>query len=729
MATLADIDTKSLVSKYLNRQVVTPPSDDTGDSADEITAILESAATTFLLYPQAALSIAYRAANTLQQSVALDIQMLDFISAALLDLGNPSNPVADTSDLIDARNALIAINQSGTVDPNTLAVTRFNQAVTNFLNQKLAKPLKRHNRGSFERTGVEAQQDLVQGVGSFTTNHQLVIDQLATLANAATNFESVDLTRMVSARTIARVQSMLAQLQQGAQQGAVSPTVMALELLASTAAMQSISSLRGLFDPTIQTGVFPPGPPITADVELAPATALSTAGPWDIHTATTPWLFDVTVDSTSYSIPLPATSASDRAWVAGSAPGAATHNIPSTYQLYLLFDTTYIVVPLTTGSSVAIATTISDINTAISGYGTCAQLYTGSNRLIIYGAGGVTQVVVLGIGRATGSTATPAAPSAHAILGFQANQTSNVIGVFSASDLATILQGQIPTLTFNVVGSQLSLTSVDTSPGNQFSFSTGVGSLFGFNGTYVSEPDALSLMQSGAALAPGSVGVFVGSLFTVKEVGLAGRTLNAAVTSIVGNDLLFAGRTFPRGTGLSVTVVSPMVVAIQGLLRSLVRFVGSFNQDLFNLQKVLSPLFTQATQAQLNDAANALAAIRIKLTSSDPNNRGLLEVLQAVVVSPSQDAFGATAEAVLQVLESRGLDNAFDLLSSCAFSQFFAINKDTAAKSANLLTALSAVVRNTFPPITDESQMSDSNPVVGDNPDTNLLPGAEPSSG
>jgi hypothetical protein len=721
MATAADIDTKALVNRFLSRQVVTPASEDSADSSEEIVGVLESVGLSFLLFPQTVLSVVSRARNTLQQLVQLDVDMIDFMVDTLTELQNPSDQLTDVSDLVEARTALLELDRVGRVDPTLPSFSRFNAAVNRMLDGKLAKPLKRHNLNRFERTGAEARADLQEAITRFVQVHALVALRLAELGAAVSDFQSVDVSRLVSSRTFTRIRSLLAQLQNGVQQGAVSNTVLAIELMSATSALQAISGRRGVYDPTIQTGTLPLGRTVTVSAVEAPAMAVSTVGPWNISGLGTPWEFTFDVENISHVLELPTTGASGEAYVLAT-PGQATYNIPASRKLYVVVGNSYFAVALPSGGAVTTAAILTALNT-VFGVAATATTLAGTNRLMIHAPAKVT---ILGIGRAVDFAGTLDDPSGHAILGFLAGQTSNEIGVFSAVDLKDLLEARAPTATFVAEDGELVIHSEWSGEDSSLVFTGEVAAAFGFAGTHVSEPAALQLMEGDQALSPGAEGVFVGSRFSVTDA--SGRSLVAAVTAIDGTNIFFAGASLPRGAGLSVTVDSQLAVATQFLLGSLSTRTGTLDQDLFSVQRVLTPLLFQPTLAQINDARNVFVEIRAKLTTGDPLVPGLLELLQGAVVPPGRDAFEGTASTIINSLEDRGLDRASDLLRQCRFSEFFGLGKENASKSANFLSSLASTVRTEFPVVTNEEDLSDGNPTAGVNPDTDLLRGSETSA-
>src|SRR4051812_28411825 len=175
MATINDIDTVAEVRKFLERRTVVSRSQTGDDQADEIQAVLEAVAITFLLEPSAALWMVMFAKNQLQQVVTKDLETIDYILATFKDLPNPDTTVDDVSDLIGAQTALVELDRLGNFQEGTKAFNRYNQAVDRFLNERLAPSLKRKQNNSFNRTGKESRQDLFSALQLFSATHQTTI--------------------------------------------------------------------------------------------------------------------------------------------------------------------------------------------------------------------------------------------------------------------------------------------------------------------------------------------------------------------------------------------------------------------------------------------------------------------------------------------------------------------------------------------------------------------------
>lgn len=730
MASVDDVDTQQAVGKFLQRQSVTPRADSTANTADEITAVLETIAMAFLLYPQAALTIIMNAKNSLQQIVQADLLVVEFLLTALSDVENRDIPITDTSDLIEAQTALIELDRLGRINSELQAFSRYREAIDRFLDDQLGPTLKRNGSGTFERTGDEARQDIFNILPQFAAAHSIMASSLATLQKSVTDFESVNLTNMVSSLTLTRVRSSLNRVRSRIEQGSISKTTAAIELLAGAASLTSISDPNELFSATIHTGTIPVNTNVTIRAESANATALSTSGPWSLGGA--PWNFVGTMDPLAtgpqpYNFTIPDAAADGRVYIS-SEDLTATFNVPVNTSLFLRLDGPDLdyEIALTSGGAVPIATLISDINTGLSGDGFCIQ-NPGTFGFLIYGDGSVTAISIrTGSSGASGTISTDS--SGHELLGFTSGQTSLPLGQFNADSLAAALRHRLPSGTVTVEGDKVRITSSlsDSILSSLFFDDAAVNSIqdvFGFTGTIEAQPSYLELVDDGNVQTPVDLGVFIDSIVTIAEDPAVGgsevRVLNnEPITDIQGTQIFFSPSVSLPRRGLDLTIISPIVSTTQIMVRDLTPFVGTFDKDVEAVQRILSPIVSKPTKAQIGDARDVLEDVESRLED-------LLALLQAIVVRPDRSQFASIASQVLSALEERGLDRAQELLSSGQFSVFFSLSNANASKSNRLLTAMETVARQDLPVSTLEVDIDDDQNPRGTNPDSTILEGSE----
>lgn len=734
MAAVDDIDSKSAVRKFLERRSVIDREDKTANSADEVTAILEAVALAFLLYPQAALSFVINAKNVLQQIAATDRSLVAYFLKALEDVENPDEPITDTSDLVSAQTALVEVDRIGRVSNDVQAYTRYTRAINSFLEQRLAPSLKRRSKNEFERTGTEARQDLFRVLAVFSPTHTLMIEKLEQLLSGVDNFRGVSLTRIVSTRTVSRVRSSLSQVIRGIQKQQLSKTAAAIELLSGAAALSSVSNSRDIYDPTVDTGNTPTGRDISISSETISALARGTAATTtNLSALSTPWVFVSEVDGTNYSITLPVSGASGRSYVK-AASGSSTFNIPvGSNVLYVQFDgitpppneaAMVRAVSVPTGGSVSISGVLTALNDGSTGLinGTAVQLGT-TGRIVLYGSSSVTKITIHTVGRGSfdiSGNFVPSTVSVHRVLGFADEQTSGDPNLFSPAEVVDLLDPYVPLADFSVdsLGAAV-ITTVSEEITSSLSFSGAVASSFGFSGPSSPNPSYLELIENGSAIDPTLLGVFIGSMVSASDaLSDSNRNLFSSVSSIEDTRIKFASDVkLPRCKEAHVRITAPIVFTVQSLVDKLRLLQGTFAQDTRDLQRVLSPILSKPTLAQINDAKRVLQAILSKVD-------GLLVNLSDAVVRADRSAFDSIAQQISASLEERGLDKALELLQGCQFSEFFALSTDGASKGTRFLTATEGVGRNEFATPSAEQDQNDVE-ALGTTPDENLLPGEE----
>lgn len=733
MASLDDIDTKQSVGKFLQRQSVTPRADNTANTADEITAVLETVAISFLLYPQAALTIILNAKNSLQQVAQADLSVIQFIQDALNDVENRDVPINDTSDLIEAQTALIELDRLGRVDATLQAFGRYQDAINRFLDQQLAPTLKRNGTGTLERTGDEARQDIFSILSQFAVSHGVMISMLTALQKSVDDFQSVNLTNLVSVVTLSRVRASLTRVKNRIQNGTISKTTAAIELLSGSASLSSISNVGDIFDPTVKTGTFPTRTNITLSPEDVKATVLSSDGPWDLTGASTPWLFVGTMDTLgpapqSFSFEIPGSGVSGHPYVSSEGLTSSI-TIPASRALFLHIQGSTpadFEIALPTGAT-SIATLVSTINTALSTHGGCVA-NPNTNGLIIYAKGSGTQVAVRmsssgSLGTVSSST------SFHRELGFFDGQVSAVTNVFTPESLRLAIHNQLPSGTVVVEATKLRITSTLTDSdlsSISFGSTSTIQDNFGFTGTTEAKPSYVEMIDGSTIQDPSTIGVYVGSVVTAAEEpsisGSAIRTLNnESIVDIQGTKLFFSPSVSVPRRVLDVSITSPVVASSQELVVGLQPFISLFGDDVQDVQRILSPIISKPTKAQISDAGRVLSGISTKL-------QNLISYLQGIVVRTDRTQYSDVASQVISALEERGLDRAQELLSGGQFSTFFSLSSANASKSNRLLTAMEAVTQQDLPVTNLEVDMDDDQVARGTNPDSNVLAGSELST-
>lgn len=399
MASINDIDTSAVVNRFLQRQVITPVNDDEADKDEEVTAVLESVALAFQLQPQMALDLLLLAKNSLQQIVQMDLDLLDFLVAAIGDIDNPNPVVNDLSDLIEAQTALLELDRLQRVSTGLQAFQRYKDAVNRFLDDQLASSLKRKGKKEFERTGTEARTDIFSVLPQFGPTHNVMIARLTTLVAGIENFRSVSLDKVVSQGTLSRVRESLSAIKKRFENDNISLTTAAVELLGGAAAMEAVSTTKDILDPVVQTGKFPANRTVSFRAEPSvKALATSSEAPWTL--GATPWDFKMTLNAfaptpTTVDEELPAVGHEGKVYVVGTID-SPTFDIPVDGTLYIRVEGSVRdeqEVPLTTsGAAVPIATIISELNALL--LDVTAARWNNTNRIALFGDVGVATSII-----------------------------------------------------------------------------------------------------------------------------------------------------------------------------------------------------------------------------------------------------------------------------------------------------------------------------------------------
>ncbi len=732
MASVNDVDTVAAVRKFLERQVVTDREDPTADSADEVTAVLEAIATAFLLNPQAALAFVLLAKNNFQRRDQTHLELVDYLSKAVGDVLNPNELIDDTSDLIEAQTALVEVDRIGRVASDVKAYDRYTAAVNRFLDRRLARSLKRRRKNEFERSGTEAKRDLFQALAAQVGVHGAMAARLALLNNAVVDFESVDLTKIVAGKTVTRVRNSLKKILAGITKRTLSKTAAAVELLAGSAALKSISKIKEVYDPIVETNNFPEGRIISARSEVVKAKLVSAVEVIDLS--------DIPVDEWIVFWSVNEDDGGGSMMFAGeglpfvlSDPLSVSIDTTGDWKLFVQFEgepptdpaddqaVLFKTVELTSGVH-TLEEVVDLLDAALDPDATVRA--TADGRLLIIGAEGVTKIVIRafnpGIFDGDG-VYTPDSESGHDLLGFDGDQESERFIISPESAAVFLNDGLDPVeeAEARVEDGKLVVESASTGIYSRVTYRGAVAEALGL-GEAVAAPTYLELIENGVAVDPIDLGIVSGAAVTVPD-DVSGQDSFTAepITSIDGTKLFFADETVPRCVDREVTVASPLVAASQLIVRSLRPYVtlNDYVEDVRDLQRVLTPLLSRPTLAQINDSKRILTDIRVRLAA-------MRVALADIVVSKEKNEFAGLVDNILLSLEERGLDRASELLRQGAFSQFFALSNVVASKSSRFLKAIEEVGRKDFPVTTIEEDQPDELPTAG-MPDDETLPGEE----
>jgi hypothetical protein len=155
------------------------------------------------------------------------------------------------------------------------------------------------------------------------------------------------------------------------------------------------------------------------------------------------------------------------------------------------------------------------------------------------------------------------------------------------------------------------------------------------------------------------------------------------------------------------------VIVVKDLLSKVGPYDGSFDEDLFKLQGVLTPLLGRPTMAQINDARRVLEDLLTRLSE-------LESLLLGYVVPDGSQQFLPVLKQLISGLEERNLDRAIELLKRGRFTEFFGLTRDNASKGSRFMSAMEDVGKNELWTTTRQNEMQETQDVAV-TPDDHVL--------
>lgn len=705
MANLSELNTTQIVGKFISSSAVK------SNPSEQIRNLINSIATSFLLHPQITLSFVIKCKNQLMTNVNKEITLLNDLLKRMDYLNNKEVAIKTTSSLVEAQTILLELDRLGTIDSKLL--NRYNTIIKDFANKHLTS-VKSGLPNEMRLNSDEAKEDIYVGLASFLVLHEIIKQQITYINNAINNYNETELTKLVSRNVVSNVRTSLTDLKQQIDNKNVSKISTLIELISGGASLSSIAAPYGLLDPTIKTGVAPPGTKITATTAPAAATFTTpTAGPW---TSTAAQFSVKANDEARVNISFPASGVNQRPFIV-STKAQGNYNIPANTLLYLRLTIPagrtpnplnfvnqggWIVgVPITAGAAVTYNTIALDIEAAgligddlfgLTRFWTVKQFGNTNNyQFTICGLAGVTKIEVLGIVDTTWIIPNPVLPklSCHEELGFQLNQTSAPINTIDPALLSRCINLNTTALTSAVVNSKIVITSNSTGPDSKLEFFSGIATDVGFPVSpnlagnpviILPKPPFITLSDRGSSVRLENVDAHIG-----YQVELNGTT--ATITDVT-NDTLIVDREVAPGVDSPIIVYSDLGKAVVSLLNVLSKYSTVFNNDTQDLNLGLTPVISSTpTNAQIADARKLMLNIvsRLQALKSD---------LETVPVTGTKSLPEVLAKQIISSLESRNLDKLIDLLNSCQFKEFFNSTPDQASSGTSLMKAMEEIGQN-----------------------------------
>lgn len=692
------------VDSILSRHVVKPKSDGVSDPDGEAQALFESIGLNLLLHPKAVLYVAHLARNALLRVLNEEISSVDTLIKTVQDLGNPSFVVRSTN-LKKARVALLQMEGLDKVDPSNEAFKRYDNAVSEFLEKSISKMVRRPGSTELTRPGEEAFQDLPTDFANLKTKHVEMLERLYSLAVGIDNFLSTPLQTILGIETVFRtredLEDILNQIEQKTAHQSARDIV--TRLISSRAALKSIGSLPGIFDPLV-TGSLPKGYALRA--RSAPARASFNTNP-GFHSFNGASL-GITVNSAFlgyFTFPQSTFELGDSACIVGSTI-LPSPTLSSGKSLFITMrdasqvDLTWTAdghgkfvrsfkIDLPSGAT-TISAIISAIDAGITGYGTCAEFAAnGSNRILICSTA-AAEISISDIYTEEDPLGTPGVPliftnSGHTEIGFTTGQTG-IAYEFPSSLIADALNIIFDSLPFTATLNEddtVTLSTDSDAPGAFLGASIGAFSV-GLNRAVFASSNQFQLYGTvlGKEQDPvnpeplvdiGDVVTTPSGKFSITRVNEQTITLSQAVNTF----------------DAVVTIESGLALAIGELSKKLKAFLTTwlknpYAQGLDKLESSMSTLVGSQSAAVRNTVVSQLSGLRGQLSA-------IKDLVTSEATIPPEGSGSSERELVLGIvntLEERKFDRAADMLLRCQIQELFELDSQDASFGGSLLKAM-----------------------------------------
>lgn len=659
----------------------------------EAASVFDSIAMTLVLQPRAALYFALLARNGLVATIQDELAVLDSLTKVVADLGNASFQIEGVQVLRRAYSALTNLETLPSLDSKTrttsISVSLYGKAVTEFLNNYLAKNVKQRGSTDLIRPGQEASQDMPTVMQTLRDDHEELLARLDLLLNGIANFDAAPFGAILSSATVSRAKADLEEIISNVEGGG-SPSQsrdFAVRLIGSKAAISTISAPPKWGDTLL------PAKTVGTSASAA-AEAVTQAGPFYIDVAgpSTLALEVCGQQGSFYFIP-------GRSAVLVGESISFPLTVAAGYGLFV----TTVTSGMTTEHRIDMAGTYADLGQLVTKLsGQIQDLYvapfaSSASRLMLYSSV-FDEISIQAIynwpeGGVPGITAPVAAistNSVHDALGFYAGQagTSNV----SAHDVAEAIQTLFPSLaTFVDSDAQVHLVTTSTAPGAYIKVLTCPTGL-GLSGVYRATSTDVVL---GPNVSDHRLLMQAGDLLRFPDAFAPGTYLEAAVSEVLQEKIVLGSAvpTFSAVVTATSSVVSAYLKMMSALRGFLITWASSpFASGVDRIDRALAPLITSQSPAQRNTALAEIQPLQDQLTLL----LNLLNDDSTMLPVGSGQGERKTVEGILTTLAERHFLRAADLLLKCDLQSLLGMNVDDASYGGAFLSASATFARNNF---------------------------------
>jgi hypothetical protein len=742
------------VSSLLSLTIAEPKTQGLPSSNIESAAVLESIATNLLVYPRTILYVAHLARQGLQAAAQAELTQIQTVLADVVNMGNPSYAITDTSDLTDAQTALLQIQDNQNVSVKNNSFSRLSASVNSFLSTQLAPNVKVPGATSLTVPAAEAGSALAADYASLQSMHSELLALLYALGVGVQNFAGSPISTIIGTAAAARVSADIQDIIDSIEEdnSGAGSSDFTNRLIADKAVLQTLGTPVNYTLPKISTqqslpvgysieAVSNPAPISVAGTEDGPFSGFLSSGNLTFQ-LTTPGLGTVTIvgndtnvlqsldnpaiygNAVAYPIDIPTnsylfltltalstltgwTQQADLTWTQSTVGGGWQKNPASG-----LYTQTF-QVDLPTGSAITLAQVLTAIQASVGGYNPW-QASTGTpfvavqfaqpttNQILIYASG--TKYQSISIAAAYTEPVPQSALTEPGAITTYTNSFASQLGFSNADQgfvnqvpssqivdaLNAVLAG-VATVSLSPATGSINLVTMSSYQGISLTLSGAWAAILGLSGSFQAQSSTISLQ--GTVLGVETNPVSPQGLMDPGDV-LVLPTGNATVASVGTTSFTItpALSTFQPG---NITVTSALYLAWQVLNTNVQAQVAIFLNSGFasgtgRLDAAIAALAGAATPGTINAAKNYLNSMTTLI-------QGLATALTAsgsLLPLGSAQTEMENSAGIVQTLTERGYDKALDYYMMCNVSGIFTMDYQTASYAGAFMTAAQAVSQN-----------------------------------
>ncbi len=633
----------------------------------------------FLTTPQLCLVLFNKARNRLITLLKNQLVLISVIENSLLYIRNIEKPI--TSSLTDLKIPLLQFDSSGSLKN----LTSYKQQITKFLSPL---GLRSGSSDNFADSNIDAQEDIHSSLQALLVIQKDIDALLTNMKSFEAQIQSVDLYKTIVRNLSSYTRSEIDNLDK--QKNDISRTSIATDLIASSAMMEYFKTLGSIFEgiyKPIVSNVIPVSEEIYGVPEQVSVIALSNPYPQ----TTTYTDFKVLIDGTSYSVPFPSSVAQGRSYILATQV-SSTYTIPVNNRIYVKVEcpllpdsrtlpegpqcpvgTIAIDIPSGTQTFSAIATAITNglnvVDTAatITQFGYCSVFsIAGSNRLMIYGKGDVTNIEIVsppGMWNNVTGIYTPARDSCNSDLFFLYSK-SEPTNKPLYKDLVDCLSYYFPV---DIILDKIRIVSPSTGEGSSVSFLPSIATSIGFTDV-IPHPSFLTLQSKGQTMNLALLMIYTGCFYK-DTLG------NLCQVTVDGNKLQLP-IAIPN-TNTTVQIFPDLTF----IMKDVIDFIKSILPYSDKLEIIMLPILNGPSNLQIQIASNYLSHMKISIDSIISN------ITEDIKDSP----FVQLANSVLDNIEAQGLTKLMDEVNKLDLVSFFNAQLNDTSFGLNLMSNMDSL--------------------------------------